>query len=154
MNINASDDFFYRYKMPILQIDKIGKGNGKFTKLNNIQEICKSINTPLKILMFYLSQCLGTNYKDINLNGHYSKDDLINIICKFNKDFVICEKCNIPEIEPYLEGKKKNIKLFFKCSACGDQYEKIGSSKLNDKTIDTIINYYKINKYVKTNGNV
>ena len=31
MNIDASDDIFYRYKMPNLNINQYGKGNGKFT---------------------------------------------------------------------------------------------------------------------------
>ena len=118
MNINNSDDMFYRYKMPILQINYIGKGNGKFTCLNNIQDICNSINTTLKILITFLTQSLGTNFKDNNLNGHYTKEELLKLIIQFNKEFIICEKCNIPEIIPCIEGNKKNSKLIYKCSAC------------------------------------
>ena len=154
MNINDSDDFFYRYKMPILDINQYGKGNGKFTNLVNINDVCNAINTPLKILMVYLTQSLGTNYKETSLNGHYNKDDLINLIIKFNKEFILCQKCNIPELTPSIEGKKKNIKLIYSCSACGEIYEKKTSGKINDKTIDAIINYYKVNQFVKTNGNV
>lgn len=154
MNINASDDFFYRYKMPILDINQYGKGNGKFTNLVNIIDVCNAINTPLKILMVYLTLSLGTNYKETSLNGHYNKDDLINLIIKFNKEFILCQKCNIPELTPSIEGKKKNIKLIYSCSACGEIYEKKTSGKINDKTIDAIINYYKVNQFVKTNGNV
>ena len=154
MNINDSDDFFYRYKMPILDINQYGKGNGKFTNLVNINDICDAINTPLKILMVYLTQSLGTNYKETSLNGHYNKDNLINLIIKFNKEFILCQKCNIPELTPSIEGKKKNMKLIYSCSACGEIYEKKTSGKINDKTIDAIINYYKVNKFVKTNGNV
>ena len=154
MNINDSDDFFYRYKMPILDINQYGKGNGKFTNLVNINDVCNAINTPLKILMVYLTQSLGTNYKETSLNGHYNKDDLINLIIKFNKEFILCQKCNIPELTPSIEGKKKNIKLIYSCSACGEIYEKKTSGKINDKTIDAIINYYKVNQFIKTNGNV
>jgi translation initiation factor 2 beta subunit (eIF-2beta)/eIF-5 len=154
MNIDASDDFFYRYKMPVLEINNYGKGNGKFTNLVNITEICNSINTPLKILMVYLTQSLGTNYKETSLNGHYSKDELINLIIKFNKEFILCQKCNIPELTPTIEGKKKNIKLIYSCSACGEIYEKESNSKINSKTLDAIINYYKVNTFIKTNGNI
>ena len=154
MNINASDDFFYRYKMPILDINQYGKGNGKFTNLVNITEVCNAINTPLKILMVYLTQSLGTNYKETSLNGHYNKDDLIDLIIKFNKEFILCQKCNIPELKPSIEGKKKNIKLMYSCSACGEIYEKKTNGKVNDKTMDAIINYYKVNDFIKTNGNV
>ena len=154
MNIDASDDIFYRYKMPILDINQYGKGNGKFTNLVNINDVCNAINTPLKILMVYLTQSLGTNYKETSLNGHYNKDDLINLIIKFNKEFILCQKCNIPELTPSIEGKKKNIKLIYSCSACGEIYEKKTSGKINDKTIDAIINYYKVNQFIKTNGNV
>ena len=154
MNIDASDDFFYRYKMPVLNIDQFGRGNGKFTNLTNIEDICKSINTPLKILMVYLTQSLGTNYKDTSLNGHYNKNELIELIIRFNKEFILCEKCNIPELTPSIEGKKRNIKLIYSCSACGEIYEKISNGKINGKTMDAIINYYKVNDFVKTNGNV
>ena len=154
MNIDASDDFFYRYKMPILEINNYGKGNGKFTNLLNINEICNSINTPLKILMVYLTQSLGTNYKETSLNGHYNKEELINLIIKFNKEFILCQKCNIPELTPTIEGRKKNIKLIYSCSACGEIYEKESNNKINSKTLDAIINYYKVNTFIKTNGNV
>ena len=140
--------------MPILEINQYGKGNGKFTNLVNIIDVCNAINTPLKILMVYLTQSLGTNYKEKSLNGHYNKDDLINLIIKFNKEFILCQKCNIPELTPSIEGKKKNIKLIYSCSACGEIYEKKSNGKINDKTIDAIINYYKVNEFIKTNGNV
>ena len=140
--------------MPILEINQYGKGNGKFTNLVNIIDVCNAINTPLKILMVYLTQSLGTNYKETSLNGHYNKDDLINLIIKFNKEFILCQKCNIPELTPSIEGKKKNIKLIYSCSACGEIYEKKSNGKINDKTIDAIINYYKVNEFIKTNGNV
>lgn len=154
MNIDASDDLFYRYKMPVLNIDQYGRGNGKFTNLTNIEDICNSINTPLKILMVYLTQSLGTNYKDTSLNGHYNKNELIDLIIRFNKEFILCEKCNIPELTPNIEGKKRNIKLIYSCSACGEMYEKISNGKINGKTMDAIINYYKVNDFVKTNGNL
>lgn len=154
MNIDNSDDIFYRYKMPILDINQYGKGNGKFTNLVNIQDICNAINTPLKILMVYLTQSLGTNYKETSLNGHYNKNELLELIIKFNKEFILCEKCNIPELTPNIEGKKKNIKLLYSCSACGERYEKVSNGKISGKTMDAIINYYKVNEFIKTNGNV
>lgn len=154
MNINASDDMFYRYKMPIIVVNHYGKGNGKFTNLVNINDICNSLNTPLKILMVYLTQSLGTNFKDNSLNGHYDKNELINLIIKFNKEFILCKKCGIPELTPNIEGKKKNIKLLYNCSACVEIYEKESNGKINSKTLDAIINYYKTNKFIKSNGNV
>ena len=154
MNIDNSNDIFYRYKMPILDINQYGKGNGKFTNLVNITDICNAINTPLKILMVYLTQYLGTNYKETSLNGHYNKNELINLVIRFNKEFILCQKCNIPELTHCIEGKKKNIKLIFNCSACGETYEKEAHGKINSKTMDAIINYYKVNDFIKTNGNV
>jgi translation initiation factor 5 len=154
MNINNSNDISYRYKMPLLNTNHYGKGNGKFTNLINIIDICNAINTPLKILMMYLTQSLGTNYKETRLNGHYNKNEILDLIIKFNKEFILCQKCNIPELTPLIEGKKKNIKLIYCCSACGERYEKESNSKINSKIMDAIINYYKINKFIKTNGNV
>ena len=154
MNINGSDDIFYRYKMPILNISHIGKGNGKFTQLTNILDISNSLNIPMKILMQYITITLGTNFTDNTINGHYNKNQLIDIIMNFNKFFVLCNKCSIPEIEPKIEGKKKNVKLIYNCSACGESYELCSDNKVNSKVINYIINYYKCNDFIKTNGNV
>ena len=99
--------------------------------------------------MVYLTQSLGTNYKETSLNGHYNKEELINLIIKFNKEFILCQKCNIPELTPTIEGKKKNIKLIYSCSACGEIYKKESNSKINNKTLDAIINYYKVKHLLK-----
>lgn len=154
ININNSDDMFYRYKMPIISINHQGKGNGKFTDLTNIVDIANAINIPVKILLQYITISLGTNFKNNIINGHYTQEMILDLIIKFNKVFILCQKCGIPELEPSIEGKKKNSILIVKCSACGEQYELKSDNKLNNKIIDCLKNYYKDNKFIKTNGNV
>lgn len=154
ININNSNDIFYRYKMPMVSIKHQGKGNGKLTELINIEDITKSINTPTKILLQYITFSLGTNFKNNIINGHYTQEIIMKLIIKFNQVFVLCEKCKIPELEPIIEGKKKNSILIMKCSACGEQYELKSDNKLNNKIIDCLKNYYKDHTFIKTNGNI
>ena len=159
MNINNSDDPFYRYKMPIPNIKHIGRGNGKITNLENIKEISLSINIPIKILLQYICFILGTNFKNnpeigYCINGHYTKKELIDLIIKFNKFFVICNKCGIPELSPTIQGKKKNKQLLYSCSACGEDYILESNNKINNKIIDNLIKYYENNEFIKTNGNI
>jgi translation initiation factor 5 len=153
MNININrnnDDPFYRYKMPKLKIRMAGKGNGEYTILDNIDELCKTLNTPINILLGYISKTLGVNYNENKktLTGHYTEEQLMNIIYDYIDFFVLCHKCSIPEITPTIE----NNKLYYSCSACGNNYEIYSDTKLYSKIIDNLIKYYKVNKFIPTKG--
>ena len=50
INVNNSNDDFYRYKMEKVTVSNKGFGNGLFTIINNLESISKSINTPYEIL--------------------------------------------------------------------------------------------------------
>lgn len=51
----------YRYKMPLLQQIKIGKGINERTQLLNLVEIAKCLYIEVQTITKYFSQALGTN---------------------------------------------------------------------------------------------
>jgi translation initiation factor 5 len=155
ININRdADDPFYRYKMPDLKIRQTGRGNGCFTIIDNIEEICKAINTPNTILLNYIARGLGSNFneKKNTLTGHYTYDKILHILYDYITFFVLCHNCLIPELTPKIFGNKKNKKLQYSCSACGSEYELYSDTKIYSKTIENIIKYYSIHEYVPTKG--
>ena len=142
MNINPNtDDPFYRYKMPKINVRNAGRGNGSFTFLDNLDEVSEAINTPSSILLNFISKSLGSacNLKKKTLTGHYDYDIIIKEVYKFITFFVLCENCTIPEVIPVVSGRKKHKILEFKCSACGNQYSLESNSNLYKKTIEHII---------------
>ena len=155
LNINPNtDDIFYRYKMPKIEIRNAGRGNGSYTFLDNIDKVAEAINTPVIILLNYISKSLGSacNIKKKTINGHYTNDKILEEIYKFISFFVLCEKCSIPEVIPIVKGTKKNKILEMKCSACGETYELKSNSKNICKTIENIIK--NINCYEIKKGNI
>ena len=90
INVNNSNDLFYRYKMEKVNIINKGFGNGLFTIINNLENIAKSINTPLEILYKYIATDLGSNYneKKKSINGHYTQEKIQESIYKYIK--IVC----------------------------------------------------------------
>jgi translation initiation factor 5 len=153
INVNNSDDLFYRYKMEKVNITNKGFGNGLFTIINNLESIAKSINTPVEILYKYIANDLGSNYneKKKSMNGSHTHEKIQESIHKYINDFVICNKCGIPEVNYFLENK--NIEA--KCSACGTLNEIKNNNKINQKNVDIILKYLQKNKvWLKTKGNM
>lgn len=154
LNINNSDDLSYRYQMPKVSIKYAGNGNGKYTIINNMEEIAHAINSPPEIVYKFISFSCGSAYneKDNSITGHH--DNIQSIIFDYINNFVICSTCSIPELNYYLEkisAKKSN--LICRCSACGTINKLKNSNKINDKCIDTITKYLvKENNWIKTSG--
>ena len=151
INVNNSDDPFYRYKMEKVSITNKGFGNGLFTIINNLENIAKSINTPVEILYKYISNDLGSNYneKKKSMNGNHTHEKIQESIYKYINDFVICSKCGIPEINYLLDNKKVEAR----CSACGSLNEIKNNNKINQKNVDIILKYLQKNKvWLKTKG--
>lgn len=156
LNINNSDDIHYRYQMPKISIKYGGRGNGKFTVINNMEEIALAINSPPEIVYKFISYSYGSSFneKEKTINGHHS--NIQDIIFEYINNFVICSTCNIPELNYYLEKKSaKKYNLICKCSACGTINQLKNTNKINDKCIDTIIKYLiKENNWIKTDGSM
>tara|TARA_B100000575_G_scaffold294576_1_gene311675 strand:+ start:5281 stop:5778 length:498 start_codon:yes stop_codon:yes gene_type:complete len=122
---NTNDDPSFRYKMPRITVKYEGRGNGKKTCLTNLKDVAESLHrTPDEIIKF-MGIDIGAQSKYIEkeqchiLNGHHIISDINNSLNKYIDIFVICPKCNLPEIPKY-KVKNKTIKM--KCLACGNRY--------------------------------
>jgi translation initiation factor 2 beta subunit (eIF-2beta)/eIF-5 len=111
INIDGSDDFFYRYKMPAVETIYVNKKGG-FTKWVNIKPICKAIYRNPSNLKSYYSKKLGIKCT-INSNDEMEFKTIIDSakIQKLLFDYinrnVLCKNCKSPE----------TIKM--KCRSCG-----------------------------------
>jgi len=157
LNINGdNNDAFYRYKMPMLYSMQAGRGNGCFTIIENLPDVSKALNHPPSIVLKYMGNYLAANATESKwtITGHYKNDELIEILYKYINSFVMCPNCNIPELIPSTEGKKKNKKLILSCSACGKSFQKSHSSKEEEKGIDLILKYLDNNEWTIAKGTI
>ena len=115
INIINSNDEHQRYKMPKLEISYQGK---KFTILDNIKEISKSLHVKSDILCKFISIEKTTQCKKNKFNGLFELNDIEKIIFNFINDFVLCTKCGLPE----LKHKAHDGEILNKCLSCGHKF--------------------------------
>jgi translation initiation factor 5 len=150
ININGKIDSSYRYKMPGIKSIINGRGNGIFTIITNLEEICKYINQPYQIILKYLSICFGSmgNETKMSITGEYTDEQLQKGLQKYIDTFVICPACNIPETIPLVKKEsKKNITLELKCGSCGIISSLNCTNKIDSKIIDIIIKHLDKNEW-------
>jgi translation initiation factor 5 len=129
LNINNSDDIFYRYKMsPIKTIEQ----RANRLALLNIDEISKQLNVDTKILVKFISYELGTT-----CGGSVGKwwitsrqIDVQPIIYKFIDIFILCSQCGNPETS--ISKKLKRT-----CASCGyiEKLSRLDDNSSIDKTL-------------------
>ena len=152
LNINKSNDPFYRYKMDKITITMTGRGGNCHTVLDNLDKISTQINTSSNLLLNYIGSVLGCNTNNNSLKGHYTIDKIQDIIFNFITFVTLCNKCNIPELSPSIIKEGRDVFIIMSCSACGKNYKLIGNNKQNDRLVDSMIKYYTINKFVPNKG--
>jgi translation initiation factor 2 beta subunit (eIF-2beta)/eIF-5 len=115
LNINNSEDPFYRYKMPELKVEKVNKAGKKETILMNMKEIAKALNREEKEMIKYMGKkrSAGVNIGKGVISGDHNVKDLQEVIYKYIKTYVLCMKCGNPETT-----KKEEM---IKCVACGER---------------------------------
>ena len=129
VNINGSNDPYYRYKRHKISATQIRNNR---TRIENVKEIGKDISRKPDEIMKALSLLLNTQVINTNcIKGHYMIDTLEKAFNKYVRDFVICNACTNPETT-YL---KKTVKLGKGCKACGHT----ARIKINPKLISYII---------------
>jgi len=114
INVNGSDDPHYRYKMEPIETNTIAK-NGGTTIIVNSEYIAKDIYRTVKNLKTCFSKGLGSKVDiidgQLNIPGNHKVLVLQDILQKYIRINVLCEKCFNPETLPY--------KKYYKCQACG-----------------------------------
>ncbi|XP_026192593.1 eukaryotic translation initiation factor 5 [Cyclospora cayetanensis] len=115
------EDPNYRYKMPKLLSKIEGRGNGIRTNVYNMGEIARALKRPPMYPTKFFGCELGAmvkfeeNEEKALINGAHTEQDLVAILDKFIQMYVLCEGCELPEIDIMV---KKGV-LLCKCNACG-----------------------------------
>lgn len=112
-------DASFRYKMPVMQLKSEGRGNGIKTIILNIKDVSKALVVdPLYPVKFFGFE-IGTQTKLVEnrciINGSHSLSTLTQYLESFIKQFVLCDKCGLPELLWKVKSSVKTV-----CSACGN----------------------------------
>lgn len=112
-NIGDVIDPFYRYKRPVSVVEF--KPNNKIIILN-INEIAIALGTKPNYILYYiqLEKSAPITPKG-EIKGKLTKDEIEGSINKFINEYVLCQKCLLPELD--IKGSRKQ--LYFLCRACG-----------------------------------
>ena len=122
-----SDDPYERYKMPMLLVNMKNKGQFNDTTISGLGPVAKSLKVNEECLTKWFSSNLKTQGRvsesTLILKGAFDYDRIEQSLREFINTYVLCEKCNLPELI-YLSNDKKK-KMISRCQACGHR------SKLN-----------------------
>lgn len=131
-NINrATQDHFYRYKMPAIQIKIEGRGNGIKTVIDNCIDVGIALNRPPEYVCKFFGFELGAQTQiekrheaqpKYIVNGSHTNEFLQDKLDIFIRDWVLCEKCENPETTLRIGKEKKNPSITATCKACGVSY--------------------------------
>mmetsp|Transcript_21419 Transcript_21419/g.34299 ORF Transcript_21419/g.34299 Transcript_21419/m.34299 type:complete len:361 (+) Transcript_21419:386-1468(+) len=125
VNMNGSQDPYYRYTMPCISVKVEGTTKMIKSVLVNIDEVCRAVGRPPDYMITYLGQELSANSKiekdtcKAYVTGNFEERKVQELIFKFITDTVTCEKCKNPETTCNIEGKKKSMSLYLTCKGCG-----------------------------------
>ena len=108
-------DPHYRYKMPRIQIATQGSGNGIKTNWVNLPEVSNALKVPLEYPIKFIARELGSNTETKSnsflINGSHNVEKMQELLDKFIKKYVLCQKCHLPEIHGKVCGKKRSNKI-------------------------------------------
>lgn len=117
-NIEGLEEIYdtnYRYQMPCIQI----RHEKAKTIIVNIEEISKALKRNSTELIKYISISLSTQHKNYTLSGSYSIVDINKWIHQYIEDFILCNRCRLPETN-YVVNENK---LHKSCESCGSKSE-------------------------------
>jgi len=111
--------------MDALIVTPEGKDNK--TLIRNISTVCQQLHVPTEWLANYFKIKLSTNMdienNIVRLNGQLSDKDLQKHVDQFIKKYVICPKCEIPELTYKYDFERKKQKVNCVCRACAYNFE-------------------------------
>ncbi|XP_055388682.1 eukaryotic translation initiation factor 5-like [Condylostylus longicornis] len=118
--------------MPKLVAKVEGRGNGIRTNIVNMADIARALKRPPDYPTKFCGHELGRSVQIRSSRGKgdcewcHEQRDLQVLIDKFIDKFVLCQNCNLPEIDLQL----KKGRVVYHCNACGDQAETDNAHKL------------------------
>jgi len=122
INMNGSDDPFYRY---LVKKIKVKHETGKTVIINN-DIVSKQTVRPIDWIVTYIGQALGVstnidkkNQNKCTLTGKHEEYIIQEKYFEFVKKYILCRHCGNPETLPTILGKKKNASVDLSCRSCG-----------------------------------
>jgi len=143
LNIDGSDDPFYRYKMRQLYVQVVGKGKMIKTNILNVDDVAKDLKVSPSYLTAYLGYETGAQFKydakkpdrqKAYISGDLDAASLTLHMKKFIQELVLCRYCNLPEITMFVKG----IEISTSCRSCGG---KAVLDNLREKFSQYILNH-------------
>tara|TARA_R110002050_G_scaffold98965_1_gene205438 strand:+ start:458 stop:1717 length:1260 start_codon:yes stop_codon:yes gene_type:complete len=143
INIDGSDDPFYRYKVPQLLVQVVGKGKMIKTMLLNNDEVGKGLHIMPEYIPAYMGYEIGSQFKyeknkpereRASISGEYTSLELSKVMEKLIKEVIICQTCGLPELQLAVEKKQ----IWMNCASCSNHQQFI---KANSKFIKYIGNH-------------
>lgn len=137
-----SDDPFERYKMPVLQVKTKNKGQYNDNTISGLEAVAKALKVNVECLNRWFGGALKTQGKvqeaGLILKGAFDYVQIEESLRGFIDTYVLCDKCNLPELVYLAKGKKM---LISKCQACGhrvkvDSEDKIWKILQRDALVD------------------
>ena len=132
VNMNGSDDPFYRY---LVKKIKVKHETGKTVMLNN-DIVSKQTGRPNDWIVTYIGQVLGVsinidkkNQNKCTLTGKHEEPIIQEKYFEFVKKYILCRYCGNPETIPKIVGKKKNTIIDLSCRSCGKTHSLDSSDK-------------------------
>jgi translation initiation factor 5 len=133
VNINGSDDPFYRYKMPQLQTQVVGQGKMIKTFFVNLKEVAAKLCVLPQYLVAYFAYDIGSSFgydasrperERGHITGQYSVAELAPVLRKFISQVVICSECSLPELSMAVVRRGKSSgSIHLRCHSCGRRSE-------------------------------
>ncbi|KAL9645721.1 hypothetical protein ABK040_003453 [Willaertia magna] len=138
VNIPKSiQDQHYRYKREVLQVKIEGQGNGKKTVIVNMENVADQLKIPAEYAIKYFGLELAASTKVKNdraiINGEYDQNRVEAVLENFIAKFILCQKCNLPELDYKVKSNKQPITTC--CRACGH----LGQIDTTEKLYNTIV---------------
>lgn len=136
LNIDGSDDPFYRYKVRQLRANTVGKGYKRHMIFANLSSVANNLKCHEEWILKWFAVTCGLKYsfkKGPILYGDCDAKKLSTELVKFISMMILCPKCNLPE----LSHIKENGKIRLHCNACGRHGRII--SKYRDKQFEKFV---------------
>jgi translation initiation factor 5 len=131
LNINGSDDPFYRYKVVQLLCQSVGNGKMIKTMLLNLDKVADMLHLEPAYIAMWFGYMIGAQSKyDVKkpssqrgiVSGEYSSTELSEVFSKLVRVVVICQNCKLPELVMCVSGKGRNRRVGVGCHSCGASY--------------------------------
>ena len=147
INIDGSDDQFYRYKMQLLLL-RFNRGRRR-TFIMNLDSISKSLDRSIDFIKKYFNKKLSTpvnwdkKKNELELAGIYTASDLQAILQLMINDYVLCRECGNPETQ-IVYSRQNGGKIKMKCKACPPISEITAAD--NTVVFDSVLKFLKNEK--------